>query len=85
MQITHDQARSFIQFQVERALSSSSQTALDAHLATCGECRLFAQEIQEVHNLLGPVMRKHWDRKPGPLPISTLFEKRAAGLRTRAL
>jgi len=78
MQITHKQARSFIQFNAERALSSSSQAALQAHLATCGECRLFAEEIQEVHSLLGPVMKKHWGKKAVPLPIPTLFEKRAS-------
>lgn len=78
MQITHEQARSFIQFNAERALSSSSQAALEAHLATCGECRLFADEIQQVHNLLGPLMQKHWHQKPIPLPIPTLFEKQVS-------
>ena len=78
MQITHEQARSFIQFNAEGALSSNSRAALEAHLTTCGECRLFADEIQQVHNLLGPLMQKHWHQKPVPISISTLFEKRAS-------
>lgn len=78
MNITHQQARTFIQFRAERALSSGSLAALEAHLATCRECRLFADEIQDVHDSLGPLMHARWHQKPVPLSISALLEKRAS-------
>lgn len=86
MQITHAEARRLIQFDADRALNSSSQAALVAHLQDCSDCRRYAQEVNEVEGLLRPVMQKQWGQKPIPLSISALLRrKQRARLQTSPL
>lgn len=85
MQITHAQARRFIQLNTDHALTSSEQNILFAHLKACSECTAYADEIKEVDGFLLPVMRRHWSGTPIPLSIVTLTEQRKAKIQTSTL
>jgi len=75
MPITHEEARKLIQFQADEALKSQEKFVLSAHLKECSECRFYEEDIKQVENILLPVMKRHWDRKPVPLSTRTLTEK----------
>lgn len=78
MQITHEEARQLIHFNTDEALNPQEKTVLSTHINICFECRVYAEEIQEVERILLPMMKKHWNRRPMPLSISDLRVKRVA-------
>ena len=72
MQITHEEARRLIQINADAALNPQQKTMLLTHIRTCLESRVYAEEIQEVENILLPMMKKAWNRHPIPLSSSDL-------------
>lgn len=72
MQITHDEARRLIEYDLDRALNAEKQRALTAHLQKCEACRLHAAEIKDVENVLREVMQKHWNQRPLPLSMDSI-------------
>lgn len=80
MQITHEEARQLIQFNADEALNPEQKTLLSTHIETCFECRDYAAEIQEIENILLPMMKRQWNRRPLPLSISDLRVKKTANL-----
>lgn len=82
MQITHEEARTLIQFNADNALNSQEKVDLSAHIEECMECRAYADEIKEVENILLPVMTRQWNIQPIPLSIGTIYAKRNATIRT---
>lgn len=85
MQITHAEARHFIQLKADNILGSVERTILSAHLQTCSECRRYAEDLAEVQNILVPVMKRQWERKPAPLPINTLIAEEKSKVPTRII
>jgi len=76
MQITHGEARKFIQFNTDKALDSQGKAALSAHLKDCIECRAYAQDIEVVEGLLQSVMKRQWNLQPAPLSIKGFVAKK---------
>jgi LysM repeat protein len=76
MQITHETAREFIQFEVDRALTPEKKTALSAHLTDCDQCATYADEINEVEQILSPLIKRQWNRRPVPHSLDALGIKR---------
>jgi hypothetical protein len=72
MQITHEQARTLIQFSLDELLQSAEKAALSAHLHDCPECQAYANEMTEVEKLLLPAMKRQWNAQPVPLSITAL-------------
>ena len=72
MQITHVEARRFIQLNSDRALSTLDKENLQSHLAICSECQRYANGLQEMERLLLPIMHRHWNLSPAPLPLGSL-------------
>ena len=72
MQITHDQARTLIQLDVDRALNRQQKTVLSEHLQDCPDCQRYAGEIEEVENILPPLMKRRWNVEPIPLSMEVL-------------
>jgi LysM repeat protein len=85
MQITHKEARKFIQFDSDEALGAQERAILSAHLQNCTECRAYAEDIKEVEGILLPLMKRHWDIRPVPLPIGALISSGRSKLRQRIL
>jgi hypothetical protein len=52
---SHTKMRRQIQWSADGRLTPSQQQALDAHLATCVECRLYAQELRALETQLASV------------------------------
>jgi hypothetical protein len=75
MQITHEQARTLIQFSLDGILQSAEKALLSAHLHDCSECQIYASEIKEVEHILAPLVKTQWAKRPAPLSISWLLEK----------
>jgi LysM repeat protein len=76
MQITHEEARRLIQFNVDDTLNPQEKTVLSTHLQMCFGCRVYAEEINELESTLVPLMKRQWNRRPIPLSITTLKAKR---------
>src|ERR1044071_8522207 len=85
MQITHEQARRLIQFDMDQGLKPDEEKLLQMHLNGCIECHSFAEEMQEVDSILLPVMNKHWKLEPQPLPIASIVENINSNRQTRML
>lgn len=75
MSITHEQARKLIQQKLDQALNVQESATLSAHLHHCSQCQAYANEIQEVENILFPIMKRQWSARPVPLSIAALTEK----------
>src|SRR5690349_982637 len=85
MQITHEQARRLIQFDMDQGLKPDEEKLLQMHLNGCIECHSFAEEMKEVDSILLPVMNKHWKLEPQPLPIASIVEKMNSKRQTNIL
>jgi hypothetical protein len=72
MPMTHEQARRFIELNMDKALSLQEKAVLSIHLQDCADCRKYASEIHEVESLLFPLMKKQWHLEPPPLPFRSL-------------
>ncbi|HSL45611.1 MAG TPA: LysM peptidoglycan-binding domain-containing protein [Anaerolineales bacterium] len=72
MQITHEEARRFIQFDADQALAPEDKAALSVHLKNCSDCSTYADEVKAVERILSPVMKRQWPFEPTPLPIAIL-------------
>jgi LysM repeat protein len=70
--ITHQQAHNLLQALVDHQLKLKIQTRLDAHLAECGECRLYAENLQELENELRRVMQARWQVHPENLSFKVI-------------
>lgn len=73
MSITHEQARSLVQLNMDQALRTHDLAILSLHLRGCSECQAYANEIKEVTQILAPLMKKQWSARPVPLSISGLW------------
>lgn len=76
MSITHEQAHTLIQLNMEHMLNNQESAALSAHLRDCTPCNEYASEIKEVTDLLPPIMKRQWSAQPAPLSIAALMERR---------
>lgn len=72
MQLTHEEARRLIQFDADQTLAAEKRSVLSAHLEICSECSRYAQDIQEIGNLLLPAMKRHWSSQSIPFSVDTL-------------
>ncbi len=75
MSITHEQARRLIQLHMDQMLKTADFAVLSAHLRGCSECQAYANEIEEITQILAPLMRKQWSARPAPLSIAGLAGK----------
>src|SRR5258706_7876509 len=73
MQISHEEAMQLIQFQADHALHGDKQKTLTEHLTTCAECQAYAQQLNQLENILKNVMSKRWNLHPAPLSVATLM------------
>jgi hypothetical protein len=82
MQITHEEARKLIQFNMDKAVKPQEMNALQTHLNDCRECRSFVEELKEVETLLSPAMLKHWNLAPAPLSIAAITYQKKSQLQS---
>jgi hypothetical protein len=75
MEVTHQEARSLIQFRADQALNEDKMEMLAVHLKDCGECADYADEIQETELTLRTTLRKHWNVRPLPLEMKDIKAK----------
>ena len=76
MQISHAEAIQLIEFQTDHVLYGNKEKFLKEHLKECAECRTYAQQLNQMENILKYVMRKQWDLRPAPLSVPDLMEKK---------
>lgn len=85
MQITHEEARTLIQLNADESLNPQEKNTLAAHLEECSECRAYAEEIQEIEDLLVPLMNRQWSVRSVPLSIDALTTKRTPTILTNTI
>ena len=72
MQITHAEAHTLIQYDLDRTLDPEKQTSLFAHLESCASCRGYADTLRNVDDQLRHIMNNQWSQSPLPLSIDLL-------------
>lgn len=75
MQVTHAEARHFIQLRLDAALEPRQQVLLSAHLDRCAECRVYAEQIKSVDRALAAASQAQRQARHIPLSIPMLMEK----------
>lgn len=72
MPITHQEARSLIQFRADQALNAHKNEILNAHLKNCTQCAGYANEIRETENLLRTTLQQHWNVRSLPIQVEDI-------------
>lgn len=75
MQITHEQARTWIHLASDESLNIDQKQMLRLHLDLCGDCRKYADGIQNMESLLRPLLQRQWNQQPVPLSIGGLISR----------
>lgn len=76
MQITHQEARRWIQIDSDGGLRASEKAVLEAHLILCADCRKYAHSMKRMEIVLRPLLKRQWNQQPTPLSI-TLLQSRS--------
>src|SRR5690349_19014028 len=74
MQITHEQAQRLIQLELDHGLNVQNSTLLVSHLRLCPDCQAYRNEMNELQDLLSPLLKRKWATQPVPLSIPSLLE-----------
>ena len=75
MQITHEEARQLIHFDVDHTLPITKKELLNSHLKDCVECNHYKQEIEVVGDTLQTTMQKHWNGHHRHLDVQPIKAK----------
>ena len=75
MQITHQEARTWVQLNSDSGLNAVQKQMLDSHLNVCVECRNYAQSIHRMEATLRPLLQRQWNQQAIPLPIGALVSR----------
>lgn len=65
-EITHEQARRYLQLDLDGLLGGEERLALDAHLDSCPACRAEAQAFSTLTSRLQSEFHERWDAHDGP-------------------
>lgn len=76
MAITHSEAQEWIHLESDASLTTDQKKALEAHMVVCSECRMYANGIRGMENVLRPLLQRQWRQQPVPLPIGSLLRNR---------
>ena len=78
MQITHEEARRLIQFNIDQTLVPHEIKILIEHVESCSECRAYAEGLGEVERILLPLMKRQWNLEPAPLSIAAIVQQKSS-------
>lgn len=78
MQITHEEARTWIHLNSDAGLNTSQKQVLNSHLSTCVECRNYAQGIHRMESTLRPLLQRQWNQQSIPLSVGNLVSRGSA-------
>ncbi|MGC1375310.1 MAG: LysM peptidoglycan-binding domain-containing protein [Anaerolineales bacterium] len=70
--IPHKKIRALLQAAADQALPPEERMVLDTHLAECGECSAYAQNLVQLQDGLRRVMQQQWNVRSKPLPIEAI-------------
>ena len=84
-ELTHDQARQYIEAAAENRLGSHERSELDRHLSACQDCRQFASELGELGHSLASAFHARWDPVPFPAPQPRRIQTGVQRARTRRI
>src|SRR3989338_3324219 len=60
-EITHAEARQFLNTAADGALDTVGLAQLAVHLERCAECRAYAAELKSLESALASALRSRWD------------------------
>lgn len=72
--ISHEEARSLINFNADQALDAVKYSILNAHLNDCAECRGYASEFYEVESVLRK-LSQNLDQRPVPMNLDRILRQ----------
>src|SRR5512133_2718346 len=64
--MTDEEARKLIQLNADEALGQQEKGTLATHLQGCLECRVYADEIQDLEGVLAPLLKRQRNLQPVP-------------------
>jgi hypothetical protein len=83
--MTHEEAHKLIQRNADEALAQQEKNALSAHLRDCLECRLYADEIKELEDVLPPLLKRQWSLQPVPHFAGAILSKKNSKIHTNTI
>ncbi len=66
IEISHKQARLWLRMDLDHQLPDRQWDALQVHLETCAECRVYRAELAHIEKDLRRAVHNGWDLLPGP-------------------
>jgi LysM repeat protein len=72
LEITHQQARRFLQTAADQPLGADEKSALDAHLAICTDCSTYASNLTELEARLRSVLHAQMDSQQPALDLHAI-------------
>jgi LysM repeat protein len=63
-QITHEEARALIQFNLDQAPASDKEIPLREHLSECARCEAYEEELLRMETDLRRALRQRWKIRP---------------------
>jgi len=83
--ITHEEARSLIQFRADGKLKLADETRLDKHLEECADCRDYLNKLENTVSILQKTLQKQWKANPLPLQMGVVYGRMASKKRDNVL
>lgn len=74
--MTHEEARALLQAAADQMLRSDQREGLNIHLSACGECRAYAEELNETQQALRETLQAHWNISPLPISMEAIMKTR---------
>lgn len=71
--ISHEQARGLLQAAEDQTLGPDQRENLDSHLSACGECRAYAEELNETGQALRETLQVRWNVTPLPISMEAIL------------
>ena len=71
--ISHEQARGLLRAAEDQTLAPDQRESLDSHLSACGECRAYAEELNETGQALRETLQARWNLTPLPVSMEAIL------------
>jgi LysM repeat protein len=76
--MTHEEARTLIHLLLDASLNNQQKKLLEAHLASCPQCKQYADSLRSLESILSPLLQRQWTQQPVPLPVGMVLPRHHA-------
>ena len=73
--MTHEEARTLIHLLLDAPLNNQQKKLLEAHLASCAQCRQYEDSLRSLEAILSPLLQRQWTQQPVPFPVGLVLSR----------